>query len=452
MLAERDASLNSQLRTVLSGGGINLIEVSEPAAVIHAISRSCHFDLLIIGSSFDGSDDGLLVARRVIRSRGSLPIILIASVSSEELAISALRAGVADYFKVPFNAEELLASVDRYTASARHRQKADTSQPDRVAFVEMVGESLAIREIRTYLLKVGATESNALITGETGTGKELAAALIHYHSRRRHKPFVYINCAAIPDTLLESELFGYERGAFTGAHSFKEGTLKLAEGGSVFFDEIGDMSPYAQAKILRAIEAREVRRLGGKSAVPLDIRIIAATNRDLSRLTADDRFRSDLYFRLSVARIHLPPLRSRMEDLIILSDYYVKQMNDLTGLTVTGFTQEAIDSLLSYDWPGNVRELKNLIEAIFINSPSGRISPADLPEHFRSRFASLTTSPQGEREQIVSALLATSWNKSQAAQKLSWSRMTLYRKMLRHQIVSNATLTRSGKKTMCNQL
>jgi transcriptional regulator with PAS, ATPase and Fis domain len=293
-----------------------------------------------------------------------------------------------------------------------------------------------MQEITTYLLKVAATDSNALITGETGTGKELVATFIHRNSRRRQKPFLCINCAAIPDSLIESELFGYERGAFTGAHALKEGILKLADGGTVFFDEVGDMSPYAQAKILRAIEAREVRRLGGKGSVPIDVRIIAATNRNLEQLMTEEKFRPDLFFRLNVANIHLPPLRERKEDLLPLFDYYVHEMNCQFGLQVEGFTEEALTFLLCYHWPGNVRELRNLIEAIFVNLPSRWITLDDLPAQFRRRCAEVADLPQDERDRLLNALFTTRWNKRQAAQKLRWSRMTLYRKMRKYHIVS----------------
>jgi len=380
------------------------------------------------------SGDGLALARDAIRSRSALPVILIASDSSEELAIAALRARVKDYFRLPLDPDELSLSIQRHTAGAGAHVFPTARESDSRTCMEMVGESLAMREIRNYLMQVAATNSNALITGETGTGKELAAAMIHFHSKRRDKSFVNINCAAIPDGLLESELFGYERGAFTGAHGFKEGTLKLAEGGTVFFDEIGDMSQFAQAKILRAIEAREVRRLGGKTAVALDIRVIAATNRDLEHLVVQERFRSDLFFRLNVASVHLPPLRRRREDIAPLCDFYIREMNGRTGYGVEGFAPETLLALMRYDWPGNVRELKNLVEAVFIGKPPRRISIADLPEHFRRRTAAAVAPLQNERERIMSALFATNWNKSRAAQKLSWSRMTLYRKMHKYRV------------------
>jgi DNA-binding NtrC family response regulator len=437
LLAGRNESLIARLTEILRSGVLALVQARDCESVLNALSHQPAPHLILIDTTLQGSADALGLARQILKERTSPPIILIAPNSSEELAIAALRVGVADYFRVPFGPDEIRASVFRLARVAPARGTSGASERDGAGEVKMIGESGAMRQVRGYLSKVASTDSNALITGETGTGKELAAATIHNLSTRRRRPFVHINCAAIPDTLLESELFGYERGAFTGASSFKEGTLKLADGGTVFFDEIGDMSPYAQAKMLRAIEAREVRRLGGKSAVALNIRIVAATNRDLSQLIAEGRFRSDLYFRLAVANVHLPPLRSRKEDLLELCHYYLHWMNERTGRDIEGFTQEAIASMLGYDWPGNVRELKNLIEAAFINNSTRLISLPDLPEHFRNRLT-VATSAQGERERLLAALLATDWNKSQAAQKLQWSRVTLYRKMRKYRIESRS--------------
>ena len=236
----------------------------------------------------------------------------------------------------------------------------------------LIGSSLAIWKVKTYLHKVAMTDSHVLITGETGTGKELAARYIHRHSARRAKPLVTINCAALPDGLFESELFGYERGAFTGASSSYSGRLKLADAGTVLFDEIGDMSPYAQAKILRLIETKEVYPLGGRRSIPLDIRIIAATNRDLERQVSKNEFRQDLYFRLNVVRVQLPPLRERKEDIPLLTEHFVQEFGARLGRQIEGFSDEATERLLNYDWPGNVRELMNLVERIFIDLPEIR--------------------------------------------------------------------------------
>jgi len=301
----------------------------------------------------------------------------------------------------------------------------------------IVGNSLEIWKLKTFLRKVATTDSHVLITGETGTGKELAAQYIHEHSKRREKPLVTINCAALPDGLLESELFGYERGAFTGAVSSYAGKLKLAEGGTVLFDEIGDMSPYAQAKILRMIETREVYPLGGRRSVPLNIRIIAATNRDLARQLSTNEFRQDLYFRLNVARVHLPPLRERTEDVQLLIDHYLDKFGAQFGRRIAGFSEDAMAMLLAYDWPGNIRELINLIERIFIDPPREKIAAADLPESIRRQASMRQEIVPAEREILLNTLSQTNWNKSKAAERLHWSRMTIYRKIAKYHIVAS---------------
>jgi transcriptional regulator with PAS, ATPase and Fis domain len=277
-------------------------------------------------------------------------------------------------------------------------------------FERLVGETCTMRAIKSYLQKVASCDSNVLITGAPGTGMVIVAELILEISRRRQRHLVRIICASIPETLIESELFGYERGAFTGADSFKEGMMKVANGGTVFFDEIGDLSLSAQAKILRAVETKEVSRLGSRSSIPLDVRILAATNRDLDRLAADGGFRRDLYFRLNVARIHLPSLKERREDIPALCRHYFEEFNRRCTQSVEGFTDDVLERLLCYEWPGNVRELRNLIEVIFVSTPPRTIAVADLPENFRKRLDESDRLPRDERERLVSTLLATRCN------------------------------------------
>jgi two-component system response regulator HydG/two-component system response regulator AtoC len=260
------------------------------------------------------------------------------------------------------------------------------------------------------------------------------AGLIHRNSTRNEKPLVCVNCAALPDGLLESELFGHERGAFTGAVASQQGKFELADRGTIFLDEIGDMSSHAQAKILRTIESKEIYRLAGRKSIPLNVRVIAATNHDPERLVVEEKFRKDLYFRLNVARIHLPPLRDRKEDIPLLLEHYAREMNRRFGRAVEGFTEETLAYLLHYDWPGNVRELKNLCEAIFINQPSRIISFHDLPTIFQRLLRDTEGLSRSEHDRLLSALLSTKWNVSQAARKLHWSRMTIYRKIEKYHI------------------
>jgi DNA-binding NtrC family response regulator len=362
--------------------------------------------------------------------------VLLARHSSEERILNAFRAGASDYLREPVSDDELLACVDRiFRPSPPVSFREPGTVPGTAADCPMIGSSRAIADVRSYIERVARTDANVLITGETGVGKELVAGMIHGASPRGRRPCVSINCAAIPDTLLESELFGFERGAFTGADRGREGTLKSADGGTVFFDEIGDMPLTAQAKILRAIETREVHPLGGGPRVPLDVRVIAATNHDMEELVRDGRFRKDLYYRLNVARIHLPPLRQRPEDLPPILDFYIQQLNRRFDRQVRGLTPDALDELRRHDWPGNVRELKNLLEAIYVNLDGRPVDFIDLPEAFRRRLAPEPDMPASERDRLVSVLFDTNWNKSRAAEKLNWSRMTLYRKLAKYHVI-----------------
>ncbi len=313
------------------------------------------------------------------------------------------------------------------------------SAADRGDSCEMVAGCAVMRRVRDFLVKAAATECTVVITGETGTGKELAAELIHRHSRRVHQEMVSINTAALPDTLLESELFGYERGAFTGAVASQAGKLEAAHGGTVFLDEIGDMSSSSQAKLLRAIEKREIYRLGGLRRIPLDVRWVCATHRDLESMVDEGTFRNDLYYRLNVARVHLPPLRDRKEDIPALIDRHLVELNRRMGTRVEGFTGEALERLMRHAWPGNIRELRNVVEATFIYGPGRFIGLGDLPPAFRQAETRQKVCAASERDRLVAALAATRWNKSKAAKRLSWSRMTLYRKMAKYQIPATAS-------------
>jgi transcriptional regulator with PAS, ATPase and Fis domain len=299
----------------------------------------------------------------------------------------------------------------------------------------LVGSSNSMRELRGYIPKVARSDAVVLITGETGTGKERVAESIHRESARRNRPFVCVNCAAIPDSLLESELFGYERGAFTGAQGAYAGKVRSAAGGTVFLDEIGEMSTQSQAKILRLLESREVFPLGAVRTISVDVRFIAATNQDLEPLVAVGRFRRDLFYRLNVARITLKPLKEHKEDIPELIDHYMTELNARYRCHVHRPMQALLDCLMRHDWPGNVRELRNLVEAIFIDPPEGPLSLEDLPEFFRNIFAPYAVTAPSERERMVSALYQTNWNKSKAAAQLNWSRMTLYRKLSKYNIL-----------------
>jgi DNA-binding NtrC family response regulator len=385
--------------------------------------------IILIGAGPDGNEAALAAAAQVRRFDTSCPLLMITDRSSEALAIAAMRAGVNDLILESISAVEAEARVDAIFGRDR-----GTARPDgRKVSGAMVGDSPAMQRTHTGIERAAATDLNVLITGETGTGKELVAERIHRQSPRRTHPFVAINCAAIPSDLLESELFGHERGAFTGAHATREGKLQFARGGTVFLDEIGDMDPQSQAKILRAIESRKVTRLGGVHDIPLDIRVVAATNQDLEALAARGRFRQDLYFRLNVVRIHLQPLRERTEDLKPLVRHILDELNTASGRAVE-IDAALVAGFATYLWPGNIRELRNVVESAFAFCTSGRITPADLPPEVLQKLGIPLDPTDTERDRVLHALSSAKWNKSEAAKLLHWSRMTLYRKMSRYGI------------------
>jgi DNA-binding NtrC family response regulator len=361
-----------------------------------------------------------LIARFRLLNPGAA-VIVCALRSSEDHAIAAFRLGVKDYFRWPSEECELLASIDRHLAA--YLPPAGGSS--------FIGQSGKMRAATDSIRRAALTESNVLIVGETGTGKEVAARALHQLSARAMKPLVSVNCAAIPDTLLESELFGYQRGAFTGATLAAKGKLQMSHGGTIFFDEIGDMSAHGQAKLLRAVETHEVCPLGGSAEIRVDTRVIAATNQNLESMVRLGKFRADLLFRLNVIRIQLPPLRERAADVPALLDHFVRHFNERWGPRIEGFDEECRELLVKYDWPGNVRELKNVVEAVYVNAPAGIVTKGDLPPEIRALVQSAAID---ERQQLTEALFAMNWNIRKVAEKLNLSRMTIYRKLSRYQI------------------
>ena len=404
-----EVKLQGELHQILALRGYEVVDAESSDSA----------ELAVIQCNAEADDAGIQLARRIRARNQTVRLVILATTSSEELALAALRLRACDYIQAPFNLETVANLLDR-----------PDRFPDRAMCAGIIGESASIKNVRSFIADVARIDSNVLITGPTGTGKELVAEQIHRLSRRRDKPFVCLNCAAIPDALFESELFGYERGAFTGAMASHVGKLGQANGGTVFFDEIGDMSPLSQAKILRAIEAKELYRLGSSRRQMLDIRVIAATNRDLDTLVREDRFRSDLYYRLNVARIRMSALCERPSDIALLVAHFLPRFNQIFGRRVTRFEPDALDVLAAYSWPGNVRELRNVIEVTYLRLKSDKVTVYDLPEEIRG---SVEETP-GERERLMAALLDTQWNVSRAARKLHWSRMTMYRRLAKHNL------------------
>ncbi len=405
------------------------------AVVLHCPSEVEAFDTvqhqeggLVI---LESDEDVLAWARRLRSLSGNLPIIMYTATSTEERAIAALRAGVTDYVRQSHGPDELVRAVKRWAAPSGPAPDCSLKRGRPIA-----GESAFARDLRVRIAKAAANDCNVLITGETGTGKDLVAELIHENSVRCREPLVCVNCAAIPEALVESELFGHERGAFTGAESAREGKLRCAEGGTIFLDEIGDMNLTAQAKILRVIESREYQRLGSSRSVRFNTRVITATNQNVERFVEEGRFRRDLYFRLNVIRIHLAPLRDHPEDIPCLMAHFLRLLNVSFGQSVHGFTEELCDRFLRYSWPGNIRELRNVIEGAFADGPPTVIDYRDISPAFRAHLENGAATSMPERSRMIAALEATRWNVTRAAEKMNWSRMTFYRKMAKHQIAS----------------
>jgi two-component system response regulator HydG len=299
---------------------------------------------------------------------------------------------------------------------------------------ELLGNSDAIVHLRGLTPKIARSDAPILITGSTGTGKEHFARMLHHLSPRARHPFVAINCAAIPDTLFESELFGFERGSFTGANHAQKGKATLADGGILFLDEIGELSPLCQTKLLRVLEEREVQPIGASRPIKVDFRVIAATNRSVEDQVDKGEFRSDLYYRLNVARVAIPDLCERPQDISLYLNHFIETFNRRHGASVTAPNAELMDVLLSYRWPGNVREVRNFVEAVFIDPPVGAIGLRDIPAAFARLQASYARTGESERARIVAALEKTDWNKAEAAKALQWSRMTLYRKLTKYRV------------------
>jgi DNA-binding NtrC family response regulator len=438
LLTDREGAIDHKTIDRLASQ-FTLHEIHSPARAIKRLPL-LSISLVIVGSLGQSIHDGLDTVGQFRQKNSTVPIILLSQSSCEDRVIASLRAGVTDYFRVPIQYEELRECIHKNISSLAQEKIPDSSTVDRNLEQnpsEMIGESQPMQKVKDYLFKVARTDSTVLISGETGTGKELAAELIYRNSVRKNGPFIRVNSAAIPDGLVESELFGFAKGAFTGAVSSRQGLFEQAVGGTILFDEVSEMSLLAQAKILRVLENKKIMRVGGHSERPLDVRVIAATNQEPELLLSKGRFRKDLFYRLNVARIHIPPLRKRKDDIPLLIEHFLQGLNHRTNHCVQEFSPKCWAALLHYDWPGNIRELKNTLESTFITNSSPRITYGDLPKMFQTRFENTTKPEASERDRILNALFITNWNKSKAAKKLNWSRMTLYRKIDKHKIVAN---------------
>jgi two-component system response regulator PilR (NtrC family) len=386
LIVDDERSMRELLGIVLKREGYDVVCAENGKSALAVLERD-PIDLLISDIKMpDMSGVNVLKAAKQIDKE--ILAIMITAFASTETAVEAMRLGACDYLAKPFDVDELKMKV-REKLESRHLRRENVLLKRALhashEFSNIIGRSESMLEVFQLVDTIARTSSTILITGESGTGKELVARAVHFNSLRRDRPFVAFNCAALSETLLESELFGHMRGSFTGAESNKKGLIETAERGTVFLDEIADMSPTVQVKILRVLQERRFRRLGGVEEIEADIRIIAATNHDLAKAVAEGRFREDLFYRINVIPVHLPPLRERREDVTLLADHFLAKYREQMGKEVTGISQDALRHLEAYDWPGNVRELENVIERAVALEQTRVILAETLPPHLRGR-------------------------------------------------------------------
>jgi DNA-binding NtrC family response regulator len=450
LVVDDEKNIRRTLRMVLEGSGFNTLEASSAEQCLETLG-SQEVDLLILDVRLPKMSG--IEALQKIRNEPEtrrLPVLMVSGHASVAEAVQAVQLGATDFFEKPLDRDRILVTVRNALQTWQLQREVEQLRAHVEHRYEMIGESRVMRSLFAQLEKVAPTNGRVLIFGESGTGKELIARAIHRLSPRADKPFVKVNCAAIPAELIESELFGYERGAFTGAQGRKKGMFELANGGTLFLDEIGDMSASAQAKVLRALQSGEISRVGGEKTIAVDVRVLAATNKDLELEVRDGRFREDLYFRLNVVPIVSPPLRERRSDIVLLVTGFLQEFSVENGLREKPIDEDVLDALAERQWPGNVRELRNVVERMAILS-GDRITLDDLPEEgvlseVRRESAPPSDLPatrddggerltlreyrsRAEKDYILQTLDEVGWNISRAATILGVERTNLHKKM-----------------------
>ncbi|TKI06605.1 sigma-54-dependent transcriptional regulator [Martelella alba] len=443
LVVDDDDSHRLMLLTLLADWGYR-VEGARDGADAVALCRSRPFDLLLMDVRMAGTD-GITALREIKAYNPAIPILIMTAYSNTETAIQAIKAGAYDYLTKPLDFDLLQLTLkrvlDHVSLGNENKQLRNAMMPV-LQGEQIIGHSPALRQLMEMLAVVAPSEATILITGESGSGKELIAKAIHANSQRRNGPYIAINCAAISESLLESELFGHEKGAFTGAEKQRDGRFAAADKGTLFLDEIGDMPLPMQVKLLRAIQEREIQRVGGDRTVKVDVRILAATNKDLEQEVAGGRFRQDLFYRLNVVALRLPPLRERVADIPLLAMHFLQKFAAKNGKTAKGFTPKAMDRLLKYDWPGNIRELENVVERSVVLMMGEYVSLQEFPPPLRegdnertpltADFSDMTLD-EIEHAAIVNALEMAGGNKSEAARRLGITRKTLHSKIRRRE-------------------
>jgi len=442
LVVDDDLAHRTMLRTLLGGWGYDVAEADDGQSAVEAVHKK-PFDLILMDIRMIRVS-GLEALVEIKRFNPAIPVIIMTAYASVETAVKALKEGAYDYLTKPLDFDELKIIMDRAMEHSRlqeenlYLRESLASQFDRR---NLIGRSGPMTRLMDTVTQVAPSEATVLITGESGTGKEMIAGAIHFNSRRKEGPFVKINCAAITETLLESELFGHEKGAFTGADRRKEGKFRQANGGSIFLDEVSEMSLAMQVKLLRVLQEREIVRVGGEEVIKIDVRVIAATNKELIREIQAGRFREDLYYRLNVVTLHVPPLRERREDIPLIAQHFLTLFAEKNHKNIKGFTPRAMDRLLRYNWPGNVRELMNAVERGVVLSRSEYLDEEEFSLILQDQpRSSEPPAPQiaapslvaVEKETILRALETSGGNKSEAARRLGITRRTLHLKLKKY--------------------
>lgn len=447
LVIDDEESMRHMLTLILKREGYAVVTTDKGSEALKLVDSES-FDF-ILSDVIMPEMDGLQLLRALKEKRLEATVIMMSAYGTIDTAVEAMKLGAYDYVSKPFKPDEILLTLRK--AEERENLRQENIRLRQVihrdtAFGNIVGKSPRMMEVFETVRKVADYKVSVLISGESGTGKEMIARSIHFNSSRSNQPFVTVNCGAIPDTLLESELFGYEKGAFTDAKKEKRGSFEVAHQGTIFLDEVGEMSLAAQVKFLRVLQEGEVKRLGSELPLRVDVRVIAASIKDLSKAVAEGKFREDLFYRLNVLPIHLPPLRDRKEDIPLLVDHFIRKYNEQHGLAAEGITEEALARLLEYSWPGNVRELENAIERAMILSQKKKIEAECLPsevlgkhlpwkkEIWAEEYSIKKASRQMEEELIRKALEKTRGNRPQAARLLEISHPSLLSKIKEYNI------------------
>ncbi|MFI5208314.1 MAG: sigma-54-dependent transcriptional regulator [Gemmatimonadales bacterium] len=445
LITDDEANLRRMLAAVLAAEGFRVSEASSGEDAVAQVQRR-RPDAVLLDLSMPGGSDGLATLERLAQEAPGLPVIMMSGRAGLQDAVRATKLGALHFLEKPLAPEAVVLALRSALALAKARAEAQALREALGPTATIVGSSPQLAEVRALIAKVAPTEARVLISGESGTGKELVAAAIHAASARADAPFVRVNCAAIPRELVESEMFGHERGSFTGATERRIGRFEQADGGTLFLDEVGDLALEAQAKLLRALEAGEVERVGGERPIPVDVRVVAATNKDLARASREGAFREDLLYRLHVFPIHIPPLRERPGDIPELVTHLAGLVTARIGRPPVTFDAEAMREIVAHRWPGNVRELANIVERLIILTPGGTITAADVRAAMPASDGAEAPlqGPGGpapaplsealdsyERTLITRALSLANGNVAEAARSLSTDRANLYRRMKR---------------------